>query len=326
VKQPNVPINGEDAIRLFTNYLNALYDKPVQLFFASDVYALVLFAKKTGALPMVSKAVKAVSGVFDDPRFLQEIPHRCLQLLETAVGLRDEVLFRECIIYATASHDKPDFYTLEDPVLKEVARKAYQGIIDKVANLQRRRSHYGKNLSLFQKIDRQLREEGVKGLPMIYRAIQQRFWHELPDEFKTRLEALLNSKLQLDRRGVKSGEGLFQGCFLCAEVSDDDLPWKGKAWSTDDSSLAVTQPDTSLQLFDMKYHAHSDILRQHSRHFREYLDNIDRGPDQLADTFANRYRFVTDLNREKNLWRLIPAKFVVSRSSPRILGMSTDMK
>ncbi|EPE24702.1 hypothetical protein GLAREA_08555 [Glarea lozoyensis ATCC 20868] len=196
--------------RYYTLLMDALHDRPLFIDSVPTLNYLVNLAHDYGALPRVSKAVSA-SSLFDEVQFHAEIPNR------------------------------PLYLDLDDPVLHAVADKAYRKIVRKVDEL----FQYGSDLEardpryrLFERLNAEMKNAagsiepgGLKDgsnlcLPVTFRRVLRWYGQGLPEDCRSLLEALFVTNLVLDGSGYISGDpGLFQDTFLCAEVSDGELPW-----------------------------------------------------------------------------------------------------
>jgi hypothetical protein len=205
--------------------------------FAVDyVCDLTSSAERKGALPRISEAIHS-SSIFNHLHFRKSIRRNCVRLLDVTFKLRSELLFRECIIHATGPWKQPQYLTLKNAELHAVAQKAYQRLVERVLELgERFRSESHENV-LAEAVRSKLTNEGVEEIyseacdfntmcmPTYFRNVQKYCAQMLSGEAKALLESLLASKLQLGHSRDKPGEpGIFQHTFLCAEVSDEDLP------------------------------------------------------------------------------------------------------
>lgn len=62
-------------------------------------------------------------------------------------------------------------------------------------------------------------------LPEYYRKLYTYLGRGIPDSYEPLLKPLVKNNLCLDRSGEVSGQGSYAQYFLCADISDEDLPW-----------------------------------------------------------------------------------------------------
>jgi hypothetical protein len=228
-------------MKCYTILIKALYDQPFSIDSISTLNYLASLADDYDALPRISRAISA-SPLFDDPYFHAQMPRRCLELLKTSRILRDEVLFRDCIILATGPLRKPLYLNLDDPILYAVAERAYGKIARKIDELFEYGSDAGvwyPRHKLFERLNAEIKDKGkdavdigwlINGsydsVPVLFRKLLRQYGPKLPKNFKMLLEALFVSNLVLDGSGCIPGDpGIFQDWILCTEVSDEELPW-----------------------------------------------------------------------------------------------------
>ena len=208
-----------------------MYGRPAEIWCYVQFESVVKLAHFYGALPSMSQALSAGT-IFDYRPFIENIPQQWVQLFVMAVLLRDQVLFRECIIHSTRPWTNPRYRTLRDPILKEIAQKAYLGIVERVTRV---RILIGAGV-VVKGIDQTVllrdfctsqKAEGIRVVtPMMYRHLLTQSGDDLPGDLKGHLEKLLCSKLTFyGGDDVAGGHGSFHNSFLCAEVADEDLPW-----------------------------------------------------------------------------------------------------
>jgi hypothetical protein len=90
-------------------------------------------ARFYAALPALSRSLSAA--FFFSPGFSKEIRAYACELLVAATELRHPVLFREALILTLGPWRDPEYRQLTGPMLKKVARNAYNALGAKVARV-----------------------------------------------------------------------------------------------------------------------------------------------------------------------------------------------
>ncbi|CAG8962365.1 hypothetical protein HYFRA_00014162 [Hymenoscyphus fraxineus] len=233
-------------INAFKTVLFAIHSKGIIIESAAHLAVCTQLADYYRCLPILSQAVS--SSLMDSTAFVESIAKECRNLLETAARLRNKLLFKECLIHLTGPWIKPQYLSLQEPLLKAAGEKAYESILILIAKYHEetlRLTHhsYGRNVKVenlqFEvseyctmdeinpsllitgrpKIEKRLR------LPEYYRKLYARIGNGLPLSYESILKPLLKSNLRLDRSGELSGKGKYAQFFLCADIRDEDLPW-----------------------------------------------------------------------------------------------------
>jgi hypothetical protein len=149
------------------------------------------------------------------------------------------VLFRECFVHIIGHWAVDDEYmtgldTVEkDPILCGLVTKAYSQLCATLLDVNQtilllsiRHPSIIKNGAFMDLDSNLLPAQNAK----FYRSLKvedANHQHEDWEQFATALSRLLGSNLVLDQSGFGAGddEGLYNRSFLCAEISDEDLPW-----------------------------------------------------------------------------------------------------
>lgn len=116
--------------------MDALYGKLYDIGNYEDLKSLVDLGDYYCALPAVSRSLYAAFLNSNYIRFkIQDAAHKLLPL---AVKLRNQILFRDCLIWTVSDWDNNLIDEIEDPKLKSIARRAYNAIGCQVAKALQR--------------------------------------------------------------------------------------------------------------------------------------------------------------------------------------------
>jgi hypothetical protein len=123
----------EDQTKCFSKPLSAFYGQRYSLSSCKEFFTMTDLARFYAALPAISRSLS--STFFSSPGFIKEIRACACELLVAATELRHPVLFREALILTLGPWTDPEYRRLTDPMLKKVARNAYNALGAKVARV-----------------------------------------------------------------------------------------------------------------------------------------------------------------------------------------------
>lgn len=200
------------------------------------------------ALPAFSTAL---DGAFLRSPMLVEAIHRIPhQLIKIAVQLRNEVLYRECLIQCMGPYGLPKYVMIQNASLRKIGEDAYcllgrmvldtqYKLLNNMGVLLRQTPNDQRAIN-FQTLERQLAAHctgfvpgagapiGIPGmlmLPWFYRELYAAANGTVPAGFKAVIQPLMRNNLALDPKAERAGEGKYGDHFLCLEIEDEDLPW-----------------------------------------------------------------------------------------------------
>jgi hypothetical protein len=215
------------------------------------------------ALPVVSGTLGGAllkcpifEGDEDDCDESNEFVCRADEVIFVAKKLRHPVLFRECFVHLVARLHDQDYMEKSLPNLR-ADNDIWRLLIEGQSRLRRRilqtqqyvlmsrlTSGYKLDLKTFgsgqfdyskhpERLDCDNPEESASFFrclleeykPFSIRAKDPWFEDEKLGDLLFHLESLLESKLVLDRTGFGAGQGPYESCFLCTDLSDADMPW-----------------------------------------------------------------------------------------------------
>lgn len=202
---------------------DCMYGKPFTLASFDDIKFLAKVADFYGALPFVSRSLDTV--FFRSPEFIERIPDNAGSLLKIAYQFKNRTLYKECMIHVAGRWKSNPCITEDDMDLRIRALAAYGSVCDKLvtANLGLIRlvaEQYSE-----EQIHEELRTMGVNycwSLAVYYREFYDK--HYTPDIDRV-LTKVLTSNLILDPSKLGAGQGKFREYFVCAEITDKELPW-----------------------------------------------------------------------------------------------------
>ncbi|EPE24699.1 hypothetical protein GLAREA_08552 [Glarea lozoyensis ATCC 20868] len=119
----------DEQIEAFYTLLDAMYRTRIRFRSVRNLQIATDLADYYRALPILAKGVSYA--LLDGLNFISIIPANCIALLKISTKLRNKVLFKECVIHSTGPWNAPQFLNLDDPILKGICQKAYDGILAK---------------------------------------------------------------------------------------------------------------------------------------------------------------------------------------------------
>lgn len=165
-----------------------------------------------------------------------------LKLLPLAAKLQHPVLFKECVLFLAAPHDKPLFDKLEDSQLRQVVATAHQSLVKRVSDLlwlifQESLSVPYNNLlaSMARSCLGNMNFANQRGVVEFLRSLNYKLGIT-NFNFSTELDSLLSNKSvfrkDLSVCASKSLTVVYQNRHIfnlyCTELKDEDLPWVSK--------------------------------------------------------------------------------------------------
>ncbi|KAF7896389.1 hypothetical protein EAF00_006403 [Botryotinia globosa] len=201
---------------------DCMYGKSFTLASFDDIKFLAKVADFYGALPVVSRSLDTV--FFRSPEFIERIPDHAGSLLKIAYQLRNRTLYKECMIHVAGRWKINPCISEDDMDLRIRVLVAYGSICDKLVTANH---ELIKSIAKFpqnSRIHPQLRDFALS-----YPSLATYYRHFLDESFSNAtneiLTKLLTSNLILDPSKLGAGQGKFKDYFLCAEITDKDLPW-----------------------------------------------------------------------------------------------------
>ncbi|KAE8442861.1 hypothetical protein EG329_002603 [Mollisiaceae sp. DMI_Dod_QoI] len=210
--------NKKHQQHCFLMILCAVYSKPYVLRSIRDLQILVELADYYRTLPSVSRTL--TDALFNSGKFNSDIQKNCCLVLQMATEARNKVLFKEALCYAIGPWYHPKYLTLYmDKNLRKVCENVYNKVAATCMNMHYRimKLDHGETERLNDKISEWRQYQDGVSLPVYFRKVHSM---GLIDASK-----LLTNNLVLQGRDYLAGEGDYQDWFLCAEISDEDLPW-----------------------------------------------------------------------------------------------------
>jgi hypothetical protein len=233
--------NKEEQIWAFRTLLKAMYNQPIIISSANHLELCTEMADYYRCIPCLSVALDG--SFLRSPKLTSSLQETCVQLLPVATKLQNKYLFKECLIHVVGPWDSPRSQYLDDPVLIQIAQKTRDEILLKITacrieifnqlvskvnpTIQAQSTNFANPAS-----EASWRDHGSNKviLPQYFRAVYENAVDALPDSLETYLSGLLKNNLIFDRSGFQSGDirGCYAACFLCADISDEHLPWSIK--------------------------------------------------------------------------------------------------
>ena len=207
-------------INAFHNLLCAIYGERFEFQSIEDLVLVTNLADYYCALPVVSKTI-------DGALLRRPISFKndALVGLQVSYKLRHAEILRECVCFLAGNLDLDLDMSSVDSILRSVVDKARQGVYEKLARAHIEVMRLVFNDTSFKKEFNIVHNSGISkrefNLPRYYAKLfeEVKFYHQ------PAMWSLMDNNLMLERGNVTPGEGVFGDKFLCAVVSDDDLPW-----------------------------------------------------------------------------------------------------
>lgn len=213
----------------FRKLLCAIHGRPYKIRDTSELRNLTELADYYRSLPAVPRSV-----LLPLLQARLDIKNDASTLIDIAVKLRHEVLFRETVVFLAGNWTNEgttvDFMPLDKKV-KRVVLDSRRTIDSKVARVLEELLRHQKKDPIVAKQLSRLSENRAVTLPSII----SRIYHGCDDsQFGEDDLRIMISDLDLmeectvvawSRELGSSGSGCYKNYFLCARVSDDDLPW-----------------------------------------------------------------------------------------------------
>ncbi|CZR63411.1 uncharacterized protein PAC_13308 [Phialocephala subalpina] len=232
----------------FRKLLCAMYNRPYRIEDVAELETVTRLADFYCALPIVSGTLSgALLGspmLKRDPdpenQSYNDFARKAGRLIFVAKKLRHVVLFRECFIHLAGNLQDEEY--LGDAILRlkgdkelwllltegyarmcQLLLKAHQAFV--ISTVQ---SYWSPQQPLPK-----LRDEGPEESSVFFKALKEQLQGQLSrgvDDMHLRslyvaVDRLMRSNLTLDQTGFQAGEGPYKWCFLCADISDEEMPW-----------------------------------------------------------------------------------------------------
>ncbi|KAH6711303.1 hypothetical protein BKA61DRAFT_577762 [Leptodontidium sp. MPI-SDFR-AT-0119] len=225
----------------FHAFLCAIYNRPYAVESTVELQTLANHGDYYMAMPAVSATVFAA--VRKSGSFVRTLPGSASKVIVIAAKMRNEELFRECLVYLINPWVSPRYTSLEDPAILHSAKLAYNQLCARVSKAQEALVLVA-NAHPVRVMDGATWEHAVGGLlfrgasgfiingrillPKFFRTIYAAITangHPQAREIENILKPLFKNNLMLTGAHAIAGEDVYQDSFLCVEIEDVDLPW-----------------------------------------------------------------------------------------------------
>ncbi|KAG4428675.1 hypothetical protein IFR05_015840 [Cadophora sp. M221] len=220
-------LKGDKAnhTELFHKLLSAVHGEPYKLVSISELGSLTDMADHYCALSALSRSVlpPLLESLFN-------IQINTVTLIDIAVKLRHEILFREAAVFLAG-----DWLTnrYEEAIAKlngrhkkaVVAARSATGLMvaDRLQFLLRSRRRSSIVSKQLVRLEQCSDANIVSFFGRIYNGCDEDDKDE--EAVKRSLGDLMINNLRLHKPPGSPGEGYYENCFLCSEIADEDLPW-----------------------------------------------------------------------------------------------------
>jgi hypothetical protein len=224
-------------ISAFDMILRAIYNWRIIIDTPEQLCLVTQLADYYCALPILSSSLYAAFG--RSFCFCSEIRGFEIELLGAAVKLRNDALYKECMVLLMGPWKSPKLGDIEDKELKQLASLAHHKICKDVLQVRTEILQALHVESLPQKA-RQYREleakvteehlyhnNGAILLPALCREMFDKLEGKGLDRYRNLFGSLLGTELRLhEPSGVAGDSGAWsEDRFLCLKARDEDLPW-----------------------------------------------------------------------------------------------------
>ncbi|KAH6711270.1 hypothetical protein BKA61DRAFT_577729 [Leptodontidium sp. MPI-SDFR-AT-0119] len=120
-------------IAMFNTMMCAIYLKPYTIESCADLLVLTRLADFYCTLSIVSRTLNIA--FHTSPTLINQIPQSRCEVFAAAAKLRNELLFREALVWIVGPWGKPTYKNLRDPKLKKVAHRAWTEVCAKIAEV-----------------------------------------------------------------------------------------------------------------------------------------------------------------------------------------------
>ncbi|KAE8442587.1 hypothetical protein EG329_003074 [Mollisiaceae sp. DMI_Dod_QoI] len=217
----------------FRKLLCAMYNRPYAIRSVFDLTRLINLADYYCALPIVSATLSGAllgSSIFGKTSWLTDVRDPRADLLILAMKLRHPILFREAFIHVVGRWDPSKMMGIvqENSELMRLVMRESHAIYIRTMDTQLVLLRNRDEAALARGILNDDESETMDA--KFYRAIMERLqdddpWYVGYQELRKPLDALLQNNLMLDHNGSLPGMYPYEDCFLCANVSDEEMPW-----------------------------------------------------------------------------------------------------
>ncbi|TGO38519.1 hypothetical protein BHYA_0073g00280 [Botrytis hyacinthi] len=230
---PKVEVRGDKPVDTRSDHwyiavkhmTDCMYGKSFTLASFDDIKFLAKVADFYGALPVVSRTLDTV--FFRSPKFIERIPDNAGSLLKIAYQLRNRILYKECMIHVAGRWKSNPCISEDDMDLRIRVLVAYGSVCDKLVTANHKLIQMVALYYIYNndKIYSELHDIAIShcsSLTDYYRAFYDKRYSTEIDEV---LSKVLTSNLILDPSKLGAGQGRFKDYFVCAEITDKELPW-----------------------------------------------------------------------------------------------------
>ncbi|KAF7932714.1 uncharacterized protein EAE98_004013 [Botrytis deweyae] len=203
--------------------IDCMYGKSFTLASFDDINFLAKVADFYGALPVVSRTLDTV--FFRSPNFIERIPENAGSLLKISCQLRNQTLYKECMIHVAGRWKSNPCIPEDDMDLRIRVLIAYGSVCQKLVTANQNLIRLVADEYMDKKVHEELRSMALNyswSLALYYRQFYDKHYSQDIDQVLTKI---LSSNLILDPSKLGAGQGKFQNYFLCAEITDKELPW-----------------------------------------------------------------------------------------------------
>lgn len=120
--------------QVFEKFLCALFQRQYQITDAAELSVLTDMARYYTALPAVAPSVYAA--VLNSPTFPASMIKDPARVLRDAKTLRNNLLFKDCLILVSGPWSNPNYLKLSDPDLVRIGDAAHLVVCKKIVQVQ----------------------------------------------------------------------------------------------------------------------------------------------------------------------------------------------
>lgn len=217
--------------------MSAIYNEPY-LVRGSEFVKMIKFADYYRCLRIVSRTIG--ENFYKNANFAVALIDHSADFIEGAVKLRNETLFRDCLILQQSPWTDPQFHYLKDVKLSKAAAVVRRRIKEVIGDLSIDIMHILNTMKqddpathsemwyfMQEAAARSVDDKKRFCAPKYYRLLQNfKAKNDIqPFEDIIKMEHALTDNNMVMNRYCESGSESWEDCFFCGEVREEDLPW-----------------------------------------------------------------------------------------------------
>ncbi|EPE24746.1 hypothetical protein GLAREA_08599 [Glarea lozoyensis ATCC 20868] len=200
----------------FHTIMRAIHGLPYNIKGWADIECLTDLADYYGALRSVSAGLG--SATLTVPNLFESLKKEAFKVLPLAIKLRNENLFRDCVIWCMGPYDNPQRRKIKDENLRAVVKKISERLDERVREVEARITEY------FPKTGRKV----SRSYPSYFLDKSESMAYEIgKGEHSAVFGDILKNSLILQPE-LEAGDYEADNYFLNVKLTAEDIPWDTK--------------------------------------------------------------------------------------------------